>query len=195
MRKGRFGVVLCVYPILAFIGVILDLPLVCALLLGAAVLAERDEWAGRQTLQAFLLAAAAAVVRQLLTALVGLFPSYMGIFYGLGVLLQVLSGLVYLAAILCAVVAILRVRKEQDAALPGLSQFAWFAYGLRKPRPVPPVYPPQGQPPFPQGQPPYPPQQGQPPYWQPPQPAPQQPPQAQPGQQPQPGQPTHNDGQ
>ena len=31
MRKGRFGVVLCLYPILAFTGVILHQPLLCAL--------------------------------------------------------------------------------------------------------------------------------------------------------------------
>ena len=55
MRKGRFGAVLCLYPILAFTGVILHQPLLCALFFLLALLAERDEWASRQSLQALAL--------------------------------------------------------------------------------------------------------------------------------------------
>ena len=52
MRKGTFGVVLCLYPILAFAGVILNWPLLCVVCFAFALLVEKDEWAGRQTLQA-----------------------------------------------------------------------------------------------------------------------------------------------
>lgn len=50
MRKGKLGVVVCLYPILGFVCVILNQPLLCALIFGFVLVAERDEWAGRQTL-------------------------------------------------------------------------------------------------------------------------------------------------
>ena len=52
MRKGKLGVVVCLYPILGFVCVILNQPLLCALIFGFVLVAERDEWAGRQCLQA-----------------------------------------------------------------------------------------------------------------------------------------------
>ena len=42
MRKGTFGVVLCLYPILAFAGVILNWPLLCAVCFAFAMLVEKD---------------------------------------------------------------------------------------------------------------------------------------------------------
>ena len=86
--------------------------------------------------------------------------------------------LVYLAAILISIVAIVRLSRDREADLPGLSGLAYRAYGKQKPRPMPGQYPPPYgvQPPYahPYQQPgqPYPPQPG--PYQQPPQ-APQQP--------------------
>ena len=62
MRKGKLGVVVCLYPILGFVCVILNRPLLCALIFGFVLVAERDEWAGRQTLQALGLSAITAVV-------------------------------------------------------------------------------------------------------------------------------------
>ena len=49
MRKGKFGIVLCFYPIAAFAAVILNSPLICAALTAVAVFLEKDEWTGRQT--------------------------------------------------------------------------------------------------------------------------------------------------
>ena len=57
MQKGKFGIVLCFYPIAAFAAVILNSPLIAAALAALAVFVERDEWAGRQTLQAWMLSA------------------------------------------------------------------------------------------------------------------------------------------
>lgn len=156
MRKGRFGVVLCLYPILAFACVILNQPLLCVLLFGFALGAERDEWAGRQTLQAVGLSLISTAVRQLVLRAVEFLPSHAGLFRALTVVLGVLSNLIYLAAIVCAIVAIVRVCRDREADLPGLSELAYRAYGKRKPRPFPGQVPPPygGQPPYP----PYPPQ-------------------------------------
>ena len=178
MRKGKLGVVVCLYPILGFVCVILNQPLLCALIFGFVLVAERDEWAGRQTLQALGLSAIAVVLRELLVYSVNLFPVYIDFFHFLSTAFGTLSALVYLAAIITSMVAITRVMKDQEASLPGLDRLAYRAYGKQKPRPMPGQYPPPYgvQPPYahPDQQPgqPYPPQPG--PYQQPPQ-APQQP--------------------
>ena len=178
MRKGKLGVVVCLYPILGFVCVILNQPLLCALIFGFVLVAERDEWAGRQTLQALGLSAIAVVLRELLVYSVNLFPVYIDFFHFLSTAFGTLSALVYLAAIITSMVAITRVMKDQEASLPGLDRLAYRAYGKQKPRPMPGQYPPPYgvQPPYahPYQQPgqPYPPQPG--PYQQPPQ-APQQP--------------------
>ncbi len=178
MRKGKLGVVVCLYPILGFVCVILNQPLLCALIFGFVLVAERDEWAGRQTLQALGLSAIAVVLRELLVYSVNLFPVYIDFFHFLSTAFGTLSALVYLAAIITSMVAITRVMKDQEASLPGLDRLAYRAYGKQKPQPMPGQYPPPYgvQPPYahPYQQPgqPYPPQPG--PYQQPPQ-APQQP--------------------
>lgn len=178
MRKGKLGVVVCLYPILGFVCVILNQPLLCALIFGFVLVAERDEWAGRQTLQALGLSAIAVVLRELLVYSVNLFPVYIDFFHFLSTAFGTLSALVYLATIITSIVAITRVMKDQEASLPGLDRLAYRAYGKQKPRPMPGQYPPPYgvQPPYahPYQQPgqPYPPQPG--PYQQPPQ-APQQP--------------------
>ena len=191
MRKGKFGVVLCLYPIVGFACVILNQPLLCAAVFALALIAERDPWAGRQTLQAFALSAATAILRKVLTFVIHLFP---GDYYSWGVLryfsvaLGALSALVYLLAIVVSVLAITRVMKDREADLPLLSDLAYWAFGLRKPRPVPGQYPP---PPFQQSQPVPPPYQqgpaGQPPY--PPYTPPKAPVPPQPGTTPQTGEP------
>lgn len=173
MRKGKLGVVVCLYPILGFVCVILNQPLLCALIFGFVLVAERDEWAGRQTLQALGLSAIAVVLRELLVYSVNLFPVYIDFFHFLSTAFGTLSALVYLAAIITSMVAITRVMKDQEASLPGLDRLAYRAYGKQKPRPMPGQYPPPYgvQPPYahPYQQPgqPYPPQPG--PYQQPPQ--------------------------
>ena len=178
MRKGKLGVVVCLYPILGFVCVILNQPLLCALIFGFVLVAERDEWAGRQTLQALGLSAIAVVLRELLVYSVNLFPVYIDFFHFLSTAFGTLSALVYLAAIITSIVSITRVMKDQEASLPGLDRLAYRAYGKQKPLPMPGQYPPPYgvQPPYahPYQQPgqPYPPQPG--PYQQPPQ-APQQP--------------------
>ncbi len=150
MGKGRFGLVLSIYPILAFIGVILGQPLLCALLFAAAVFAERDEWAGRQSLQALGLSIAAAALRGVLLGFARLLPGYGGFFGFLSTAARLLAALVYLAAILVSIVAIVRVMKGQEANLPGLSALAYRAYGKQPPRPFPGAYPPPPyqQPPY-----------------------------------------------
>lgn len=173
MRKGKFGVVLCLYPLLGFAAVILDQPLLCAAIFGFVVLAERDPWAGRQTLQALLLSMVVSGLRNVLVLGVNSLPTYLRFFYFLSLAASVVSGLIFLAGIVISIVAMVRVAREKEANLPLLAELAYRAYGQRRPAPQPPM-PGQYPPPY-GGQPPYPPYQGQAPYqpgYVPPQPVP-----------------------
>lgn len=140
MKKGKFGIVLCFYPIAAFASVILiNSPLICLAIAAAAIFIEKDEWTGRQTLQAWM------------TSVVVFFFSQAANIVGLvripfiSSLLQaaatILSALVYVAAIVFSVLAIIRVRKDEEANVPLLSEFAYRIYGQRKPKPVAPPVP------------------------------------------------------
>lgn len=155
MRKGRFGAVLCLYPILAFTGVILHQPLLCALFFLLALLAERDEWASRQSLQALALGLVSYGLGKILNGVGSLLPEYTTLYYVFSTVFALVSNLVYLAAIVLSIVAIVRVLKDQEADLPGFSALAYRAFGKQKPRPI---YPGQMPPPYTPGQPPYPPQ-------------------------------------
>ena len=79
MRKGTFGVVLCLYPILAFAGVILNWPLLCMICFAFALLVEKDEWTGRQTLQALGLSLVVYGVRHLASWGLELLPDLPGL--------------------------------------------------------------------------------------------------------------------
>lgn len=199
MRKGKFGIVLCFYPIAAFVAAILaaatfQSPVIATALVAAVIFLEKDEWAARQTLQAWMLSALAFFVHYLAN-LLRLLPQgrfFSGLFNTSSTVLSILIAVV---TIVFAILGIIRVRKEDEANIPLLAELAYHAYGKVKPKPVPqypqpynPGMPPMQQPMPPQGQ--YPPpymQQGQPmpQQYTPPMSVPEQP-AAQP---PQPGQP------
>lgn len=162
MRKGKFHLVLCFYPIVAFACVILQQPVLCALVLGLCVFLEKDEWAGRQTLQAWILSLVVSFFSGLVPWAVSLFTiSFVSDF--LSTAASVVSAIVYAGAIVLSILGMTRVLKDQEANLPLLSDLAYRAYGMRAPKPMPGQYPPPFTPQYP-GQPPVPPQNGQPPY-------------------------------
>ncbi len=154
MKKGTFGIVLCFYPIAAFVGVILNSPLVCAILAAIAIFIEKDEWAGRQTLQAWMASVAVYFFGDVVRWGVTLFriPVLSNL---LSVLTTVLFVVVYLASIIFSILAIMRVSQGGEANFPILSSLAYRAYGKVRPKPVaPPVQQPMpGQPYAPYGAP------------------------------------------
>lgn len=164
MKKGKFGIVLCFYPIAAFAAVILNSPLFCLALAAAAIFLERDEWAGRQTLQALMA-----------SFLVSFFEHAQTIFADsifipvvstvLSVVSTVVFVMLYLAAIIFSILGIIRTGKGEEANFPVFSDLAFRIYGKLKPKPVrvpqytydpnqpygapmPPQMPPQAQQPF-----------------------------------------------
>lgn len=155
MKKGKFGIVLCFYPIAAFAAVILNSPLICLLIAMAAIFVEKDEWTGRQTLQACMASFVVFFFRQL-SELAQMFPYIPFLSSLIQVVTTVLYVLMYLAAIVFSVLAVIRVRRDAEANIPLLSELAYHIYGQAKPKPVaPPVpqYPmPYGAPQQPAGQ-------------------------------------------
>lgn len=169
MKKGKFGILLCFYPIAAFAAVILNSALSAAALAAAAIFIEKDEWAGRQTLQAWMAAVIVAFFRGLSQAVDRLF--YIPVLSSvLSAAAGILSFLVYLAALVLSILCILRVSKDGEANFPLLSSLAYRVYGKMRPRPAPVqyTYQPMQQPgaypyPAPNGEP-VPPQPPQQPY-------------------------------
>jgi len=161
LKKGKFGLRLAFYAVLAFVLALLKQPLLCGLLLGFVIFAEDDGWAVRQVLQGFMLSLVSTFAVDTVFSLASLVvPTSFGFFYDFvfGVL-RVISCLVYAGVLVLSIMAILRVCRDQDANLPLLSNLSYHAFGEQKPpKPV-------NHPVWPQQQPmqPYPPQQpGQP---------------------------------
>lgn len=199
MRKGKIGLTYTFYASLAFVlmlfGVIFEnifSPMTMLLLLtGFVVVVEKDEWASRQCLQAFLLCFGYIIMDNFA-------PSF-----GTSVLddiLQYLNPAQWVSAIIWfvlwvimmifTIMGLVRVRKGQEANIPIVSKIAYKAFGYVQ-QSAPPVYTAQqGQPYPPQAPPPYQPQApmgGQPPMNNMQSQPPQQPPMGQ-----QPGMPLQN---
>lgn len=143
MKKGKFGIVLCFYPIAAFAAVILDYPLLALAITAAAIFIEKDEWAGRQTLQASMASLTVffvdTVIRPaLLRVNIPFIPFISSL---LSTVSAVLSFVVYVAAVVMSILAIIRVRKDEEANFPLFSELAYHIYGQSKPKPATPPAP------------------------------------------------------
>lgn len=73
MKKGTFGIKLSFYAVLAFVLAFLGQTLLLGLLLGFVIVAEKDEWLTRQTMQAFFLTIAVSVIQGALSLISKLF--------------------------------------------------------------------------------------------------------------------------
>lgn len=136
MRKGRLGVVLWLYPVAAFVAVIARAPWVCAAILAFTLAFEQDEWAVRQCIQALGLSLVTKFAMAAVTWVASLFaiPFISGFFAAAG---GIVSALIYLAALIASLLAILRVIKDQEADLMPFSELAYRVYGKTRPRPLP----------------------------------------------------------
>ncbi len=185
MEKGKYGIRLGFYAVMGFLFAIFGYSTALVLLAGVVIVGEKNEWASRQVLQALFLHFAACIVDEFL----GLF-SFMYripiVGTGWGIVSDVFTGLIDLAILVFAIIAIVNTAKGKEAGVPLASKFANWAYGIvvQKVKPVyqQPVYqqPMQQQPVYQQ------PVQQQPVYQQPAQqqPVQQQPVQQAPAQQP-----------
>ena len=149
MKKGKYSITLGAVAAIAFVLSILDLGVAMVLVLGYALIAEQDEWLNKQTLQAFYLGLSAWVIKWAVNAFFsffeGLFGGYnsSGIYTVLYDINSVVIGLVEIAFIVFAIIAIVNVLKDKDANLPLVKMLAEKSLGIYvKRQPVYPAYPP-----------------------------------------------------
>lgn len=149
MRKGKFGICLWFYAALAFVLAFLQQNLLCVLLLGFVILAERDEWASRQVMQATFL----CLLGSLISGVLGIFnvlksiPFAGTLFSGV---FSFISGIVSLLILIFCIIALTRVVKEKDANIPLLNTLTDRIFGVVKQKvyTVPPQQPYGAQPPY-----------------------------------------------
>ncbi|NLT40004.1 MAG: hypothetical protein GXX89_06000 [Clostridiales bacterium] len=130
MTKGKFGLSLAAVAVISFGFVALRQPQCVLLVAGFALLAEKDEWLNRQVMQAILLTVAYYLVDLVIGWIFGgiarLF-SWSRLYGAAGAMSSVdavLSDLVYIALIVLCVIAVLRLVRGKDAAIPFISKMA-----------------------------------------------------------------------
>ena len=175
LKKGKMGLVITVYPVVAFVAAMLSQPLVAFAILGFVILVEKDEWLTRQCLQAAfsslalgVLGLAAFIFNRFNSPLPvgslygmiteGLSRSELEGFTSFSNVVGVLFGIATLLVLVCQLIALLNVAKGREANFFLLSAWAYKAMGEQPPAPAAPAY--AQQQPQPYGQQPY----GQQPY-------------------------------
>lgn len=131
MGKGRFGVVLTFYAILAFVLAFLGQTLLCGLLMLFVIAAEQNEWASKQVMQAFFMALLSAVI----SSVFGIFDVFNAIpFLGsiISTIFSVIEGAVSIVLLVFEIIGIVNVCKGKDANVPVFSGLAGRAFGLVK---------------------------------------------------------------
>ena len=130
MTKGKFGLSLAAIAVIAFGFAALRQPQSVLLVVGFALLAERDEWLNRQAMQAFLLTIAYYLAELVTGWIFGGLARFFGWveLYGtagaMGKVGSFVSDALYLALIVFSVLAVLRVLRGKDAGLPFIAKMA-----------------------------------------------------------------------
>lgn len=130
MTKGKFGLSLAAVAVIAFGFSALRQPQSVLLVVGFALLAEKDAWLNKQAMQALLLTITYYLVELVtgwvfggLARLFGWVKLY-GAAGAMGAAGSFVSGALYLALIVFSVLAVLRVLRGKDAGLPFISKMA-----------------------------------------------------------------------
>ena len=137
MEKGKLGIRLSVYAVLAFILAAFGLYLGIIGLLAVVLIAEKDEWAGRQVLQALMRCLLPSMVSTVFGVLGFMnwfgWGSYGSAVYAISSIWSrfnsVINWLVNIAVYVFALIGILNVSKGKEAGIPVFSSFANWAYG------------------------------------------------------------------
>ena len=134
MEKGKFGVRMCFYTVSAFVLAYLGYSTAVFLLAGVVLIAEKNEWATRQVIQAICLLVAGNLVSSILNVFDFLYDipvvgSMWGVADGL------LSALIKIFVLAFCIVGILKNIKGNDADIIGARKFADWAYGIVSAKP------------------------------------------------------------
>jgi hypothetical protein len=130
MTKGKFGLSLAAVAVIAFGFAALRQPQSVLLVVGFALLAERDEWLNRQAMQALLLTITYYLAELTTGWIFGGLTHFFGWveLYGaagaMGKVGSFVGDALYLALIIFSVLAVLRILRGKDAGLPFIAKMA-----------------------------------------------------------------------
>lgn len=128
MEKGKYGIRLSFYAVAAFIFAILGYSTALILLAGVVIVGEKDEWAGRQVIQAVCLQFVSGVI----SAFFGLFSFFYRIpFIGnvWGIIVSVVESVTAIIILIFAIIGLVKVAKGKEAGVPLAERFANWVYG------------------------------------------------------------------
>ena len=117
MQKGKYGVCLWFYALVAFILAFLGQVLLGGLLLGFVIVAEKNEWLTRQVIQAFFLTIIVSVINAVLD-LLNIFGNVPIVGTAIGVVFNVISTIVSIVVLVFVIIAMVKVVKGQEANMP-----------------------------------------------------------------------------
>ena len=143
MSKGKYGIYLWFYAAVAFILAFLGQTLLCGILLGFVIVAEKNEWLSKQVIQAFFLSLFSAAVSGNLihysapSSLNSEVLYHIYRFFYIGT--NVIESLVSILVLVLVIIALTKVTKGKDAGIPLLNKLADRAFNVVEKK----VYPPQ----------------------------------------------------
>ena len=153
MEKGKLGIRMSFYAVAAFVLAILGYSTALFLLAGVVLVYEKDEWAGRQVIQAVCLMMVTSIVSVVFDVLgfvdFAHWAEYGSFLYKLGNLWSHFQDIIFyllgIAVYVFGFLAITKVAKGKEAGVPLADKFANWAYGkvVEKVKPVVPVAPAQ----------------------------------------------------
>jgi len=127
MEKGKFGISINVIAVIAFIFVILRQPQSVLLVVGFALLAEKNEWLNKQVIQSLFLIITyylAVFVADFIFGGIASFFGSVNIYEASGLILKInsfIAGILLIVLVVFSIMAILKVLKGQDAGIPYFS--------------------------------------------------------------------------
>ncbi len=132
MEKGKFGIKMCFYTALAFVLAYLGYSTILFLIAGVVIFVEKDEWAGRQVIQAIGLCFLGTIVRTILSIFdpIARIPM-LGTMWNVGT--SMINSVVSIVVLVFCLVGLLNNLKGKEANIIGLSKLSDWAYGIVKP--------------------------------------------------------------
>ncbi len=128
MEKGKFGIRMSFYAVAAFIFAILGYSTALILLAGVVIVGEKNEWAGRQVIQAICL--------QFVSGVIGAFFGLFDFFYRIpifgtvwGTIVSIVESVIAIVILIFAIIGLVKAAKGKEAGVPLADRFANWAYG------------------------------------------------------------------
>jgi uncharacterized membrane protein len=129
MKKGKFGIGLPAFAVLAFLLAVFNQTLAGLVLLGFVILEEKDEWLTKQCMQALILGLMEPFVSAVLNGF-NIFRSVPVLKVIPGTVNGFIEKIVTIICLIWAFIALSKVKKGEDAGVPIAHKFADWAYGF-----------------------------------------------------------------